>query len=248
MDRHGSVLDIDPDLGAELDEARFAEARRSLIARMETVRTGHWDAPGDAFAAGRGVGLMISEGFMLRSLTLEHRTAAEVLGPGDLLRPWQDDGDHPVYPFEPGWQVVQDLSIAVLDMGFLKRLMPFPEVTAALIGRALDRSRRVAGHLVLAQLASVEHRVLLALWHMADRWGRVRPDGIVLPVRLTHQGLGSIIGARRPSVTTALSSLEKQGIVCPFEGGGFRLTGEPPSDLKLVRGAPRSRALELPEV
>jgi CRP-like cAMP-binding protein len=133
----------------------------------------------------------------------------------------------------------------VLDKAFLKRLAPFPEVTAELIGRAMDRSRRVAGHLVLAQLASVEHRVLLCLWHMADRWGRVTPKGIVLPVRLTHQGLGSVIGARRPSVTTALSSLEKQGLVCPLPGGGFRLTGEPPTDLKLVRGARRSHALDV---
>ncbi len=90
---------------------------------------------------------------------------------------------------------------------------------------------------MLAQLASVEHRVLLVLWHLADLWGRVRPDGIVLPIRLTHQMVGLVIGARRPAVTTALGALAEQGRVAAQPDGGFLLTGDPPGDLKLRRGS-----------
>jgi len=162
-----------------------------------------------------------------------------VLGPGDLLRPWQDDGEHAIYPFSTGWRVLEPVTVGALDLAFAARLGPFPEVTAALMARAMGRSRRIAGHLVLAQFASTEHRILLALWHMADEWGRVRRDGIALPLRLTHEQLGLVIGARRPSVTTSLGVLEETGRVCPLPGGGFLLTGDPPSDLPLLRGTVR---------
>lgn len=66
-------------------------------------------------------------------------------------------------------------------------------MVAALVGRAMGRSRPIAGNLVLAQLGSVEHRVRLALWHMSDLWGRVGPRGIVLPVPLTYAMLGLLV-------------------------------------------------------
>ena len=44
-------------------------------------------------------------------------------------------------------------------------------------------------------------------WHLAERWGNHTPEGIVIPLRLTHAQIGELIGAQRPSVTTALSRL-----------------------------------------
>jgi hypothetical protein len=240
LDRR-SLLDFDPDLGEGLDPARFATAERHLVCRLERVGVGDWRPGPEVYGARGGIGLILVEGFMVRLVALEHRTAGEVLGPGDLLRPWQDDGEHAVYPFEAAWRAIQPMTFGVIDKVLTARLGPFPEVTSALAGRAMARSRRIAGHLVLAQLASVEHRVLLALWHMADLWGRVRTDGIVVPIRLTHELLGSIVGARRPSVTAALSALDEQGLAHAQPGGGFLLTGEPPSDLPLVRGAAPGR-------
>jgi len=239
MSRGRSLLDIDPDLGEALAPPRLEAAERDLVVRLDQLDAGEWRPRPGQFGAEGGVGLMVVSGYLVRRLALEHRAAAEVLGPGDLLRPWQDDGEHPVYPFSPAWIVVERMTIAVLDLPFTARLGRYPEVTAALVGRAMARSRRVAGHLVLAQLASVEHRVLLALLHMADLWGRVRPDGILVPVRLTHEHLGLIVGARRPPVTTALGALDRRGLVSAVPSGGFLLKGEPPSDLYLVRGTGR---------
>ena len=141
-----------------------------------------------------------------------------------------------------GGGVLERASLAVLDRGFTTRLAPYPEVTANIVGRAMERSRRVAGNLVLSQLASVEHRVLLSLWHMADYWGRVRPDGVLLPVNFAHEMLGLVVGARRPSVTNALSTLSRDGLVRAEPPLGYLLTREPPGDLPLVRGARRSAA------
>ena len=53
----------------------------------------------------------------------------------------------------------------------------------------------------------------LLLWHLASRWGRVEPGGIRLPLPLTHQLLGRLIGAERPSVSHALARLSRAGAV-----------------------------------
>ena len=70
----------------------------------------------------------------------------------------------------------------------------------------------------------MEHRLLLAFWYFAERWARVRADGLLVRLPLTHEQLGALIGARRPSVTTALSGLAAQGLLVPGRRGEWLLT------------------------
>ena len=49
-----------------------------------------------------------------------------------------------------------------------------------------------------------------------------------VPVPLTHQTIGRLVGATRPSVSTALKELENEGLIGKRQGGGFILFGEPP--------------------
>lgn len=232
---HGALIRLDPELFEDLRGAQRIAAEKHVLVRLERLDPGMWRPSTEESGEHGGIGLLIVEGFMLRRVQLGHRAAGEVLGPGDLLRPWQDDGEHAVYPFSAGWRVLQPTTLAVLDRTFTIRLARFPEVTEALVGRATARSRRVSGHLVLAQLGSVRDRILLVLWHMADQWGRVRMDGIVLPICLTHEMLGLLVGARRPAVTTALRDLSVRGLVI-HDTDAFRLCGEPPVELDLLRG------------
>ena len=55
------------------------------------------------------------------------------------------------------------------------------------------------------------------LWYLADRWGTVRTDGVLVPVSLTHATLSELIAARRQTVSSALGALERDGLVrqCP---------------------------------
>ena len=78
-------------------------------------------------------------------------------------------------------------------------------------------------HAAIAQLGRVDLRVLALLWHLADRWGTVTPDGVVLPLRLTHALLGRLVGAQRPTVTLALAQLGGAGDVSRREDGAFVL-------------------------
>lgn len=232
-----SLLDLDPDLGARLAEERFELARRALVVRTERVDIDEWTPEPDAFAAEGGIGLLIVEGHMVRRVQLAHRAAAELLGSGDVLRPWQDDGQYPHYPFHATFRLVSPLLVGVLDRGFVARAAAFPEVIGELFGRAMDRARFLAGNLAVAQLPSVEDRVLVELWHLADRFGRVRADGVVLPVRLSHETLGALVGARRPSVTSALGRLADRGLVRQ-QRDAWLLCGDPPEQVATLRGRP----------
>jgi CRP/FNR family cyclic AMP-dependent transcriptional regulator len=93
-----------------------------------------------------------------------------------------------------------------------------------------DRTRSLAFHLAVTQVTRVGERLLVVLWHLADRWGRVTPEGVALALPLTHETLGRIVGARRPAVTTALRELTQRGLVTRGAGRSWLLHGDPPSD------------------
>jgi CRP-like cAMP-binding protein len=62
---------------------------------------------------------------------------------------------------------------------------------------------------------------------LAGNWGRVTPEGTVVPIGLTHELIAELIGARRPSVTTAISELRAAGRLERQEDG-WLLVGPPP--------------------
>jgi len=105
----------------------------------------------------------------------------------------------------------------------------------AILDRMMARSGWLAFHLAVAHLRRVETRVHVALWHFADRWGRVRPGGIELRLNLTHALLADIVAAERPSVTLALSTLRERGLVDRDPDHVWHLHGRPPGELDDVR-------------
>jgi CRP/FNR family transcriptional regulator len=87
----------------------------------------------------------------------------------------------------------------------------------------------------VAHLRTVEERVLVVLWHFADRWGSVRPDGIALRLDITHAMLASIVAAERPTVTLALGALRERGLVERGDDRAWLLRGGPPDALGRMR-------------
>jgi CRP-like cAMP-binding protein len=98
------------------------------------------------------------------------------------------------------------------------------------MARTVQRSRHLAVNLAIVHQARVDVRLHMMLWYLAGRWGRVRGDGIAVPIRLTHAVLADLVAARRPTVTSALTDLAKQGLVRPVDDG-WLLAGEPPGEL-----------------
>lgn len=241
-----SLLDLDPDLARALPAGRASLAQEQLHVRLEPIPAGTWRLATDGLAMPGAIGLLVVSGLAVRRVTLEHRASAELLGPGDLIRPWEEQAESIAYPMETTWRVVEPLELAVLDATLATRLAAFPEVLGELMGRAVLRSYRLGGALVVAQLTSVDDRLLVALWHLAEQWGRVRRDGVLVGLRLTHELLGLVVGARRPSVTAALGRLADEGLVMPQPTGGWLLAGEPPQTLRRTRRA-NARPLVVPK-
>jgi hypothetical protein len=57
----------------------------------------------------------------------------------------------------------------------------------------------------------------------------VTGEGVVVPLTLSHRLLGELVGARRPTVTTALASLDREGKLRRRSDATWLLTGEPAS-------------------
>ena len=154
-----------------------------------------------------------------------------MLGPGDLLLPWEPDRTE---PFSAGarWEVLEQARIAVLDRRFTALLGRWPDITGALVGRAVSRSRAFALTIAITQLVGVELRLLVLLSHLAERWGTRVDDGIVLPMRLTHELLGSLVSAQRATVTRALGRLSDEGRVTRRDDGLLVVHGDPPAQFR----------------
>ena len=105
-----AVLDEDPDLAAGLEGTRLATATRDLRAAAFNVPGGRWDPDGHAPSLQGGIGLLVLDGVLARRVGTQRRSGAELLGPGDLLKPASADGSFDVTVH----QVVKDLEGTVL--------------------------------------------------------------------------------------------------------------------------------------
>jgi len=130
-----------------------------------------------------------------------------------------EEGDVLVRPTD-GWAAVgpqvrcfaiEDSSIHLVDRRRMDSWMHDPALAANVVrvlsAQIADRELAVA----IALEPRVERRLLLKLRQLAERWGRVTPDGIRLDLRLTHQELANMVGAVRESVTIALGKLASAG-------------------------------------
>ena len=220
------VLDEDSDLAGLVPHGQLQTARQASLASVMDLPSGWWDARVDANRAREGYGLLVLEGVLVRRVGFAGRFGAELLAGGDLLRPWEYDGDESI-GFETTWRVLASSRLAVLDTVWTERMARYTRVGPALAGRALSRSRRLAAMMAIAQQPRLDERLWMLFWELADRHGRVHPDGVYLDLPLTHEVLSHLVAARRPSVSGALTKLADQGRV-RRDGRRWVLSGDPP--------------------
>jgi CRP/FNR family transcriptional regulator, cyclic AMP receptor protein len=205
-----SLFDADPDLVAGVPEEEREIAQRSLIIPTIAPEHGLWTPPTELpFAL--LVGLLVLAGVLSREIVFAGRRTAELLGAGDIVRPW--DEDEPPSLVKATWRVHAPVRIAVLDARVGRACGRWPAVGAAVGAWHSRRAQMLARRLAVAQMPAVADRLLLVFCDLATRWGKVTPAGIRLPVPLTHATLAALVGARRPSVTTALGLLAGEGLV-----------------------------------
>ncbi len=223
------VLREDLDLAEAVPPDRREQATRELTADELRLTSGPWPADRTDPLPG-GIGLLMLNGLMLRRVGIDGRYGAELLGECDILRPWQGEEGTTTLALTTGWSVIEPVRLLILDDRFARKLVNYPELVGRLVARAIQRTRYMAINMAIVHQARVDVRLHMLLWHLAARWGRVRSDGTLLPVRLTHAVLADLVAARRPTVTSALSDLSRRGLVV-FGDDGWLLAGEPPGEL-----------------
>jgi CRP/FNR family transcriptional regulator, cyclic AMP receptor protein len=222
-----SLLDADPDLGLLISAAEIEDARQRLTVRRHVVEPGNWEGERLRDAGPEHVGLLVVEGLMTRELALADNVSSELLGPGDLVRPWQAAGPERLVPSETRWTALERTVLAVLDRRFALELAQCPEVNVMLIDRLTERSHRLSLMQSISQLNGVDRRLLTLFWHLAERWGRVTRVGVAITISVPHRVLAELVGARRPTVSSALGRLAEAGELVREPDGTWLLTGAP---------------------
>lgn len=223
------ILKHDPDLGARIEKQQRPLAAKCCQAKVVELPKGAWN--GDAYGCdNRAMGLLVLSGVLCRRVAHSECYGAEILGPGDLLRPWDTVAEWSSLPTKASWTVIEEAHLAILDAEFAHTASRFPELATELLGRALTRSRYLTILIAIVSQRRIDDRLTLLFWHLADRFGQRRGEWIEIPVSLTHRVLSELVAARRPSVSTALAQLQSRGVLLRT-AKGWKLRGAVPPEL-----------------
>lgn len=213
------LLDVDEDLAAEFEMMIRIAVRPVMTARVRDFPRGEFDI-GPLFEEVRqGPGLLVVHGLLELDTSVGDRTVSELLGPGDLLAASAQPEDDQLLPRATLCGALSSTRLAILDEIFGERVKAWPQVTRSLLRREARRAADLNVQRAATSHPRADVRVALLFWHLAQRWGKVRPHGVLLPLPLTHRLIGRLVSAERPSVSHALSRLSRARLVTRNEEG-----------------------------
>ena len=206
------LLDVDDVLATAIPHDDVTAARRMLQLRTLRLTTGPWTPPA---GIGRVLALSVLDGLIVREQVANGHVS--LLGPGDLadVRALAAGAER--------WRAVRRTSVAVVDARLLIAGRQWPRLFAALTHRLFDLAAEQTTLNAMLSMPRVDSRLMELFEHYADRWGRATPEGRVLDLPLTHEMLGRLVAARRPTVSLALATLVEQGKVHRDETGAWVL-------------------------
>jgi CRP/FNR family transcriptional regulator, cyclic AMP receptor protein len=228
------LLEIEPEL------ARFmTEADRTTVgeigAPVVTVTAGELDLT-ELLSAHRSFAAIVLDGMLVRRIVVGESATLRLLGPGDLVG--MPTSQASMLIAGSGMRVAAPTRLALLGRDVLLAAHRAPRLVAGLQARSTEQSDRVALQLAICQLPRVEDRVLSMLWLLAESWGHVTAQGTALRLRLTHETIGGLVGARRSTVTLALGQLADDGAIARHEEGWMLLKPPPVFDAPPSRNVP----------
>ena len=235
-----ALLDVDPDLAGSRTGSELSALRDRLTTPVYRLTQGTMPEPPRKEGH---LGFLVLKGLLLYEVSACGRATAELLGTGDLVRPWRRDVSGTLRS-EAKWIVLDQVLLADLGTAGSARLADATDVYEALVARCVERAEAVAVQRSITAHVRVDVRVLAYLWHLADRFGVVVPGAVKLDIPLTHAVLARLIGARRPTVTTALQRLIQLGYL-RRDGRAFVLVGDAGAVTELESRSP-ARDFALP--
>jgi CRP-like cAMP-binding protein len=228
------LLDVEPSLAGYMPR-EGQELGRRLTVQVRTVPPGAVD-PDALLDEAAAFAAVILEGLIMHRVSIGEQPALRLLGPGDMMSSSSSSSSSSLTA-RSEHRVATPVRIAMLDDRVLWLAQRFPRLFSGLQARVAEQQDRVAAQLAVCQLPRVEDRLTAMLWLIAERWGRVTPGGTVVPISLTHDALGELVGARRSTVSLALKQLVEDGTLVRNDGGWL-----------LLEPLPEAAALEPPGV
>jgi CRP-like cAMP-binding protein len=121
----------------------------------------------------------------------------------------------------------------------------WPRLISGLYSKCFEQHDELLLQRVVASQPRVDDRLLMLMWHTADRFGRMTAEGLVVPLALTHEAFGHLVGARRPTVSIAMKSLCDRGELSRRADKSW-IVAPPPEDAQLTGGPLTSRSQPTP--
>ncbi|MGZ4251050.1 MAG: helix-turn-helix domain-containing protein [Solirubrobacteraceae bacterium] len=216
------LLEADPDLVASIT----TEERRLLAAIWLPVV----NLPAEAFdmtslfERHEAFGMIVLDGLLMHHMQIGAQPGLRILSTGDVV----PARDAPTSELIVGavWRARSNTSVAMLGREFVLGVAHAPTLLVSLGAQMAEQTERLTIQLMISQLPRVEDRLLAMLWLLAESFGHVTPAGIAMPLILTHEVLGGLVGARRPTVSLALRSLADAGAL-RHEDRGWLLLKRP---------------------
>ncbi|MEA2167127.1 MAG: family transcriptional regulator, cyclic receptor protein [Solirubrobacteraceae bacterium] len=234
-----ALLRVDRGLCAAIPPDQVEEAERFLLAPVLRLAAGPWNADAAMPREGGYRTVLVVDGLMTLDVTLADRTISHLFTAGDPLRPW--DRLSAVLPVTAGWSVGRGgATVALLEARFARAEQQWPALRAVIQERFAEQAAALVVRTAIAALPRVGQRVVGLLWQLADRWGTVRPEGVVINLALTHELLGRLVGARRPTVSLALRDLAADGLLTRTASRAWLLSHSSHAILKVGTRAVRA--------
>jgi CRP/FNR family transcriptional regulator, cyclic AMP receptor protein len=169
-------------------------------------------------------GFLIIDGVVLKETTLAHRSALELLGAGDVLAPPLTA----VYQLESravSRYVAHGLvSLAAIEAHFRQARNRWPGIGDFLHDRLGRQTHRSSMHLAMLHQPRIEDRLIALFADLAERFGHVTAEGILIDLPLTHDLIGGLVAGRRPTVTLALQKLASDGMLERLDNNRWKLS------------------------
>lgn len=222
-----NLLDLDPELSAAVGATGNPVMRRACAATLVTLPAGRLDIPALLSERGAHAALLL-EGLVVQRIVIGGQASVELLGGGDMLTGVGPlEREFSLLTPSIGWTCAKDTRIALLPPSIAYAAARWPALGAALRQRMETRHIRLSTLHAIAQIPRAEARLYLLLWLLAERFGRVTSEGVVLDVVLPYRTIGEMIGARRSTVSLAMKALRSSGSVAPRADGTVVLLGTP---------------------
>jgi CRP/FNR family cyclic AMP-dependent transcriptional regulator len=206
-----ALLRVDAALREAVPAAERPLAERVVVVAGRELEAGQWSPDTLVGASPPPFAALLVRGILTHDVILGGRVSANLLGPGDLFRPWRSADT--CLPCDARWTATGGAAVALLDERFVAATRRWPGLSAVVHERLAAQLENARLHTAIAGLPRVEERVLALFWHLADRWGIVRPDGVLVELALTHALIGHLVAAQRPTVSLALQALGDAGLV-----------------------------------